>query len=73
MQKSEENNRIKSVKGETMCVKVIELLRKEFNLPIKVCDNCLGDGEITTFCGHDVTEYCRVCDGNGYLKTKKGK
>lgn len=52
-----------------MCSEQIEELKKEFNLPIKVCPDCGGEGEITTFCGHDVTEYCRKCKGKGYLKT----
>jgi len=56
-----------------MSVEVIKNLKKEFNLPIKVCDDCLGDGTITTFCGHDFVEYCRTCEGKGYIKIKKGE
>ena len=51
-----------------MCREVIESLKKEYKLPIKVCSDCEGDGEITTFCGHDVTEYCQTCEGKGYKK-----
>lgn len=51
----------------------IDELKKEFKLPIKVCEDCRGEGEITTFCGHDVQEYCRACNGKGYLTTKKKK
>jgi DnaJ-class molecular chaperone len=51
-----------------MCEEIIEGLKKEFNLPIKVCPDCLGDGKITTFCGHDITEYCQKCSGKGYIK-----
>ena len=50
-----------------MGLEQIELLKEEFNLPIKVCADCLGEGEITTFCGHDVTEYCETCEGKGYI------
>jgi len=49
-----------------MCVDVITSLKKKFHLPIEICGDCGGEGEITTFCGHDVQEYCRACDGNGY-------
>ena len=54
-----------------MCGEQIDLLKKEFNLPIKVCPDCMGDGEITTFCGHDVTEWCQQCEGKGYIKKEK--
>jgi len=49
----------------------IGLLKEEFNLPIEICEDCGGEGEITTFCGHDVQEYCRKCDGKGYITNKK--
>jgi DnaJ-class molecular chaperone len=51
-----------------VCIEQIERLKEEFNLPIEICPDCLGDGEITTFCGHDVTEDCRACEGKGYQK-----
>jgi len=51
-----------------MCISVIEELKDEFNLPIEVCEDCLGDGTITTFVGHDFTEDCRTCEGKGYIK-----
>ena len=54
-----------------MGIEQIKELKKEFNLPIEVCPDCTGDGEITTFCGHDVTEWCRTCDGKGYIKEEK--
>lgn len=54
-----------------MCRSVISSLKRKFKLPIKVCEDCGGEGEITTFCGHDVQEYCRACDGNGYIMLKK--
>ena len=55
-----------------MSRKIIDLLKKEFKLPIRVCDDCGGIGEITTFCGHDVDECCPKCEGKGYI-TKRGK
>jgi DnaJ-class molecular chaperone len=54
-----------------MCEETINELKKEFKLPIEVCGQCLGDGEITTFCGHDVTEWCQKCEGKGYLRVLK--
>ena len=54
-----------------MGIEQIKELKKEFNLPIEVCPNCEGDGEITTFCGHDVTEWCGICEGKGYIKEKQ--
>jgi len=54
-----------------MCESVITHLKKKFHLPIEVCEDCGGEGEIVTFCGHDVTEYCRACNGNGYKMIKK--
>jgi len=39
---------------------------KEYKLPIEVCKTCLGEGNITTFCGHDVEETCPNCKGKGY-------
>jgi len=53
-----------------MSIELIERLKKEFNLPIDVCDNCDGDGEIITFCGHDVSETCSQCIGKGYVYKK---
>ena len=52
---------------------VINSLKRKFKLPIKVCEDCGGEGEITTFCGHDVQEYCRTCKGSGYITIKKKK
>ena len=52
---------------------VINSLKRKFKLPIKVCEDCRGEGEITTFCGHDVQEYCRACNANGYKVIKKKK
>ena len=54
-----------------MSGKVIRLLKKEFNLPIRVCGNCGGGGEITTFSGHSVEETCRKCKGKGYTPTRE--
>lgn len=56
-----------------MCTEVIQSLKEEFNLPIKVCGEFLGNGEITTFCGHDVQEECPSCYGKGYNTVKKKK
>jgi DnaJ-class molecular chaperone len=56
-----------------MCIEVIIRLKKEFNLPIQVCDECLGDGNIATFCGHYVEETCEQCKGKGYLNGKINK
>ncbi len=53
---------------------VIERLRKEFKLPIKVCSDCDGDGEYTVFSGHDVIETCHKCKGRGYkARIPKGR
>ena len=54
-----------------MSASVINSLKRKFNLPIKVCKDCGGEGEITTFCGHDVQEYCRPCSGYGYIVLQK--
>jgi DnaJ-class molecular chaperone len=51
-----------------MCVQHIENLKKDFNLPINVCPYCGGNGEIVTLCGHDVTEFCHLCGGKGYIR-----
>lgn len=56
-----------------MCIEQIENLQEEFDLPIEVCPNCLGDGEISVFCGHDVIEDCHECDGKGYKKNRREK
>ena len=55
-----------------MSREIINTLKKDFKLPIKVCEDCNGHGEITVFCGHDMEEYCQKCEGKGYIKTKKG-
>lgn len=55
-----------------MCLEQLENLIEEFNLPIEVCQQCLGDGEITSFCGHDVEETCQVCNGKGYIRRNNG-
>lgn len=46
----------------------LEELIDEFKLPVRICEDCGGEGEVTTFCGHDVQEYCRPCEGKGYKK-----
>lgn len=51
-----------------MCFEHIKNLKKDFNLPIEVCKQCDGDGEISTFCGHEVMENCSNCKGKGYLR-----
>jgi len=51
--------------------RAIETLKKDFNLPIEVCPHCDGEGEITTFCGHDVQEICSNCKGKGYIKEEE--
>lgn len=30
-----------------------------------ICPECGGDGEITTFCGHEIEETCPACNGTG--------
>lgn len=54
-----------------MCLEVINNLKKEFDLPIEVCNGCLGDGEITIFCGHYAIVECENCEGKGYLHVLK--
>jgi len=50
-----------------MCIEQLHTIISEFNLPVKVCNKCYGDGEIVTFCGHDVVETCQICMGKGYI------
>jgi DnaJ-class molecular chaperone len=52
---------------------LINRIKSEFKLPIIVCDLCNGTGEISTFCGHDVEEYCKPCKGKGYITVKQKK
>ncbi len=49
-----------------MSGKTIRLLKKEFKLPIEVCEICEGESEIDIFSGHDMQELCRECGGKGY-------
>lgn len=36
-----------------------------------VCPACLGDGSLGYFCGHYTTTQCRMCEGNGIVKSLK--
>jgi hypothetical protein len=33
------------------------------------CPSCEGSGEVTYFCGHDVTSDCAWCAGHGIIKS----
>jgi RecJ-like exonuclease len=54
-----------------MSIEAINNLKEEFNLPIEVCNGCLGDGEITLFCGHYTVVECENCKGKGYIHVCK--
>ena len=41
---------------------------KEFELPIKACPDCGGDGKIKVFYGHVASDYCQTCKGKGYIE-----
>lgn len=39
-----------------------------------ICPFCEGEGEVGYFCGHETTTECRMCGGNGIIRsTKKQK
>jgi len=55
----------------TLAKIALERVIKEYKLPIKVCEACIGEGNITTFCGHYVEEVCPKCKGKGYAKKSR--
>jgi|AntRauTorcE11898_2_1112593.scaffolds.fasta_scaffold01566_1 hypothetical protein len=34
-----------------------------------ICPNCMGSGEFTAFCGHDIEVACNWCDGDGIVNS----
>lgn len=54
-----------------MSEEALRAIIKEFNLPVKVCPNCRGEGNVTEFCGHDMEVTCQKCEGKGYIAKKK--
>jgi len=34
-----------------------------------ICPSCDGEGEVGYFCGHDTSTYCRMCNGDGVVKS----
>jgi len=50
---------------------ILNKLIKEFNLPIKSCDQCLGEGIVVVFSGHYTEEVCPKCKGSGHIAAAK--
>lgn len=38
---------------------------------IIICPKCDGEGDFSSFCGHETTESCRWCAGKGIVKSLK--
>ena len=38
-----------------------------------MCPSCDGEGEVGYFCGHETTENCYMCGGQGIIRSLKKK
>lgn len=36
-----------------------------------ICPSCNGEGEFSSFCGHETTESCYDCGGKGIIRSLK--